>query len=681
VVNPSDGFTSLREALAYATTLSGPQTITFAPGLAGQTVTLASGWNGPGDTSALRVLNQVSIQGPVTAPGITIAMAPGVLMRHLFVEDSGNLTLAQLTFTNGYSADYGGSVESFGALTISNCTFAGNFAQTLGGAIQSELGSASLVIENSTITGNTASNFAGAIGSGAIQTYFQNVTITGNKCPYALSLYANTATMVNTILAGNNNDGVLAYGTAAFSAQSVNNLLGTGGSAGLVNGVNNNQVGLSAASLHLGALANNGGPTPTIALLPGSPAINAGIVTSGRTTDQRGLPIVGAPDIGAFEYLSPMITSPTNVTFLAGLWNSFTLTATGGLAPTFFVAGTLPPGVNFTPPATLSGFPAFGSAGIYPLTVLASNGVSAVVTQYLTLTVVELAARPSFNTNGLGWVLIGDTVNGGPKISNNVFTVTDNTGGENRGGWFVFPLYVGAFEASFTYQDIGGGGADGVGFVIQNDPRGPYAHGLSGGGLAYAGITSSVAVLLNIYSGAPGGPSGVMLGTNGVDAYDASGALSGKSYQSTAPVDLDMGNPVAVALRYTGGILQVSLTDTVTSVNFQTNIAVNIPAFTGTNVAWVGITGSAGGLSSHQTVSNFRYVPLPELLSTPGSGSSMTLSWPASIYGYHLQSSSNLLGDVWADLPATVTQTNRFNLATVATTNNSQFFRLVLPPQ
>ena len=101
----------------------------------------------------------------------------------------------------------------------------------------------------------------------------------------------------------------------------------------------------------------------------------------------------------------------------------------------------------------------------------------------------------------------------------------------------------------------------------------------------------------------------------------------------------------------------------------------------GTNVAWVGITGSEGGVLSHQTVSNFSCVPLPVLLSTPGSGSSVSLSWPASIYGYHLQSMSNLLGNVWAELPATVTQTNGFNLASVPATGNSQFFRLVLPPQ
>src|SRR5262249_13577552 len=48
-------------------------------------------------------------------------------------------------------------------------------------------------------------------------------------------------------------------------------------------------------------------------------------------------------------------------------------------------------------------------------------------------------------------------------------------------------------------------------------------------------MTLPLGFLLNIYSGAPGGPSGWMLGTNGVGAYDGSTNLSGKSYQSTAP--------------------------------------------------------------------------------------------------------------------------------------------------
>ena len=53
----------------------------------------------------------------------------------------------------------------------------------------------------------------------------------------------------------------------------------------------------------LGPLADNGGPTQTMALLPGSPAINAGVAVPGVTTDQRGVtrPQGNATDIGAFE--------------------------------------------------------------------------------------------------------------------------------------------------------------------------------------------------------------------------------------------------------------------------------------------------------------------------------------------------------------------------------------------
>ena len=80
-------------------------------------------------------------------------------------------------------------------------------------------------------------------------------------------------------------------------------------SGGLKNGVKGNLVGV--ANPRLGTLADNGGPTRTIALLPGSPAINAGSNalalerTAGAVTDQRGdgfARVVGRRvDIGAFE--------------------------------------------------------------------------------------------------------------------------------------------------------------------------------------------------------------------------------------------------------------------------------------------------------------------------------------------------------------------------------------------
>jgi len=59
----------------------------------------------------------------------------------------------------------------------------------------------------------------------------------------------------------------------------------------------------------LGPLADNGGPTLTMALLPGSPAIDAGASWAAPPTDQRGFPRPIGPttDLGAFEYGSPAL--------------------------------------------------------------------------------------------------------------------------------------------------------------------------------------------------------------------------------------------------------------------------------------------------------------------------------------------------------------------------------------
>src|SRR5262249_52549480 len=70
-----------------------------------------------------------------------------------------------------------------------------------------------------------------------------------------------------------------------------------------------------------------------------------------------------------------------------------------------------------------------------------------------------------------------------PAISNNVLRLTDGAPGEARSVFFQAPQYIGAFKAAFTYQDVGVGGADGVAFVLQNDPRGTSALGGAGGSL------------------------------------------------------------------------------------------------------------------------------------------------------------------------------------------------------
>jgi hypothetical protein len=63
-------------------------------------------------------------------------------------------------------------------------------------------------------------------------------------------------------------------------------------------------------------------------------------------------------------------------------------------------------------------------------------------------------------------------------------------------------------------------------------------------------------------------------------------------------------------------------------------------------------------------------VPASVTLSDAGGDNSVILSWPASIYGYRLQSTSDLLGNVWVDVPATVTQTV-FTLGFVRTWSNA----------
>jgi hypothetical protein len=131
-----------------------------------------------------------------------------------------------------------------------------------------------------------------------------NVTISGNSAKNAdggLYNFSGTTSLTNTIVAGNSADSspsdiVVNSGSVSGS----HDLVGTGGSGGLQNGVNGNIVGV--ADPGLAPLGNYGGPTQTMALLPGSPAINAGKTGANiPTTDQRGEPRVGAPDIGAFE--------------------------------------------------------------------------------------------------------------------------------------------------------------------------------------------------------------------------------------------------------------------------------------------------------------------------------------------------------------------------------------------
>ena len=109
-------------------------------------------------------------------------------------------------------------------------------------------------------------------------------------------------TLTNTIIAGQKAGGDI---IGVVRSSSANNLVGDGsGMSGISNGSQGNQVGTAAAPIDplLAPLNDYGGPTFTMALRPGSPAIGGGATGTGvPATDQRGFSRDGSVDIGAFQ--------------------------------------------------------------------------------------------------------------------------------------------------------------------------------------------------------------------------------------------------------------------------------------------------------------------------------------------------------------------------------------------
>jgi len=125
-----------------------------------------------------------------------------------------------------------------------------------------------------------------------------------------------------------------------------------------------------------------------------------------------------------------------------------------------------------------------GDSAQYQLHVVNNQGTADSV-----LSQLFVEARPDFNDNGLGW-----TLNGTPPatIVGDLLSLTTGAGGiGNSSAWYNYPVYIGSFQASWTYLDQGGQGltADGYSFALQNDPRGLTALG-GGGRLGYLGRRS-----------------------------------------------------------------------------------------------------------------------------------------------------------------------------------------------
>ncbi|SDU11640.1 IPTL-CTERM sorting domain-containing protein [Halopseudomonas salegens] len=217
------------------------------------------------------------------------------------IHNNGSLTIRESTLRDLHSNAAGGGLVNRGTLVLERSLIEGNYSVGAGGGMETGVGSATAF--NVTLSGNQS---RGAGGGGAVMGgsfASTNVTIADNA--------SNVAEP--TALAGPGGGLWRSFGTVTLNntlfAMQANGFENCGGSMTHNNTVaDDDTCGGSAATPLLAALANNGGPTRTHALLPGSAAIDTGndALAVSLTTDQRGIGfsrVIGTQvDVGAYEY-------------------------------------------------------------------------------------------------------------------------------------------------------------------------------------------------------------------------------------------------------------------------------------------------------------------------------------------------------------------------------------------
>jgi predicted outer membrane repeat protein len=238
--------------------------------------------------------------------GVYVNGASSVVLR--------NDTIASNSGTTGGGIFVGGS----GTVLIDSCTISANSASGFGygGGIyfRSTAASSLLTLRNSTLSGNSAGGNGGGMyayaqsSTPATTVHIQNSTVTANKASQGGGMGSSKTSNITLSVESSivSNDTSTFPGTSDFAAQLVIARTSAIGSKSGVTSFTDLGGNIIGAALNLGALANNGGPTFTHALLAGSPCIDKGENAQNLNYDQRGLPrSYGTTDIGAYEYLPP----------------------------------------------------------------------------------------------------------------------------------------------------------------------------------------------------------------------------------------------------------------------------------------------------------------------------------------------------------------------------------------
>ena len=275
------------------------------------------------------VLGTLTVSDCIISSNTASAWGGGIGRLGFFADGSMMVTDSVFTGNTGV----GGAICDYALLqnshlTVDGCSFVGNQSPDFGGAI-ALIAYTDAVLLNSTFSGNSAKSDGGAILDQGSTTSITNVTITGNMADSDLNgsgegggvaLGSLSCIVGNSIIAGNADGGgetpdiVGAFPSAGY------NLIGSVGAQDFSGNTTGDRYGdplgstapkpgaiesATAIDPLLGPLADNSGPTPTHALLAGSPALDNADPATTLTVDQRGKPRPGAAgfDIGAYEFV------------------------------------------------------------------------------------------------------------------------------------------------------------------------------------------------------------------------------------------------------------------------------------------------------------------------------------------------------------------------------------------
>jgi predicted outer membrane repeat protein len=349
----------------------------------------------------------------------------------MYVE-GGQLSLVNVTFSDNFAQSGGGGLATYrGSPTLTGVTFSGNRAGGNGGGIRFD--GYQLKLTNVTFVGNSTEQQGGAVSfeDGSYGT-LTNVTMSGNSAWVSGGGFYNNddsdeigVSVRNAILWDNTPD---QFAQGKGKLEILDSVVKNG--CPTADGFAVTCTNVLTADPKIGQLADNGGATPTVALLAGSSAINAG-VDYGVTTDQRGVarPQGAGVDIGAFEYVDinpPTLTVPGDKTAEAADSNGAVVaigqaTAVDDTDPAPVVTNNAPAIFQLgTTNVTWTATDATGNSTTKTqvVTVVDTTAPSITAPVAVTATATSAAGIPATSV-ALGTPTVSDLVDANPLVANN----------------------------------------------------------------------------------------------------------------------------------------------------------------------------------------------------------------------------------------------------------------------